>query len=105
MRVRPAAGMGRKHDPHRARPYFRPVPRPPGGDPTARGSWPPRDEDSAEERRAATGGEPDPPRPTDRFARGERSVRTSYVISPKGLIVTLGMVLGDFPARASTRER
>jgi hypothetical protein len=39
------------------------------------------------------------------FACGERAVRASYVISLKGLVVTLGMVLGDFSSRASTRER
>lgn len=39
------------------------------------------------------------------FACGGRAVQASYVISLKGLVVTLGMVLGDFSSRASTRER
>ncbi|WP_406067709.1 hypothetical protein [Streptomyces sp. NBC_01020] len=40
-----------------------------------------------------------------RFACEDGSVRSSYVIFLKGLVVTLGMVLGDFSSRASTRER
>lgn len=40
-----------------------------------------------------------------RFACEDRSVGASYVIFLKGPVVTLGMVLGDFSSRASTRER
>ncbi|GAA2430314.1 hypothetical protein GCM10010421_18250 [Streptomyces glaucus] len=57
-------------------------------------------------RGAAVGGEPGfPARPTGGFARAERTVQASSVISPKGLVMTLGMVLGDSSSRASTRER
>ena len=40
-----------------------------------------------------------------RFACGEVAVQASDSVSLKGLVVTLGMVLGDCSSRASTRER